>query len=98
MINKKFNGEMICKSLNIKWIGEFHFELNKRIGKGILTENGKEYFVEYTTEGKERQKKRTFEGTRLKLIGDRSFNNFIFFFIYNFFFFFLVMLEKQPSK
>ena len=42
-----------------------------KCGDAILTENGKEYFVEYGTNGKEiiEKRKRTFEGVRLMIVG-----------------------------
>ena len=62
---------MICHKKKEIWKGGFDFKKNKRKGKGIVTENGKEYFVEYDENGKQFSKKRTFEGIRLMIIGNK---------------------------
>jgi hypothetical protein len=60
----------------IMWTGEYNFVQNIKLGKGILVENGKEYYVEYDQSGNEiGSRKRTFEGVRLMIIGNRQ--NFI---------------------
>ena len=65
--------EMNCKNLKINWKGDYIFKQNRRIGKGILVENGKEYFVENNLKGNEISRSRTFEGIRLMIIGNRFF-------------------------
>ena len=56
----------------------------RRHGKGVLTVNQREYFVEYNEKGKEiGVRKRTFEGIRI-MIGFSYFFNFIFY-LFNFF-------------
>lgn len=64
---------MVCLKIEEKWVGNFSLLKKIYIGKGILTENKKEFFVEYDDEGNEIQdtKKRTFEGIRLMIIGNR---------------------------
>lgn len=54
-----------------KYVGNFDFKNNMRVGKGVVTELGKEFFVEYGSDGKEKSRKRTFEGVRLMIIGNR---------------------------
>ena len=69
----KGNTKMSCERLKEVWKGEFDFKESRRIGKGVLTENGKEYFVEYFIGCFEEEisRKRTFEGIRLMIIGNR---------------------------
>ena len=63
---------MKSKELKEQFVGVFDFNTGeKKSGKGIVTENGKEYFVEYDENGKEFSKKRTFEGIRLMIIGNK---------------------------
>ena len=61
---------MKCDAKNEKYIG--YFVNNKRMGKGILTVKGKEFFVEYDEKGEVGEKKRTFEGIRI-MIGRQIF-------------------------
>lgn len=56
---------MECDYKKEKYIG--NFVNSKRMGKGILTVNGKEYFVEYDENGEVGEKKRTFEGIRIMI-------------------------------
>ena len=63
---------MKCKKLNEHFFGVFDFKNNKRgRGKGFINQEGKEYFVEYNEKGKEYSRKRTFEGIRLMIIGNK---------------------------
>ena len=64
---------MKCNELKEQFFGIFDFIACKRVGKAILTKRGKEYFVEYQINGEEvkNSKKRTFEGIRLMIIGNR---------------------------
>ena len=55
------------------WKGGYSFTDHFRIGRGILVENGKEYFVENNLKGNEISRSRTFEGIRLMIIGNRFF-------------------------
>ena len=64
---------MNCHELKEHWRGEFDFISKRRVGKGILFEKGKEYFVDYNLKGEIFSKKRTFEGIRLMIIGNRHF-------------------------
>ena len=47
------------------------FNKGKRVG-GIIVENGREYFVEYSENGDELKRKRTFEGIRLMIVGNKD--------------------------
>ena len=64
---------MNCEALKKSWNGQYDFNKQIRIGKGVLVEEGKEYFVEYEPNGEEKKnsKRRTFEGIRLMIIGNR---------------------------
>jgi hypothetical protein len=65
---------MKCKELKEEFVGIFDFEKEKKgKGKGTINEKGKEYFVEYDENGEELKnlRKRTFEGIRLMIIGNR---------------------------
>ena len=66
------NFSMKCKILSEQFTGIFDFvKGNKKEGKGIINARGKEYFVEYNEKGKEYSRKRTFEGIRLMIIGNK---------------------------
>jgi hypothetical protein len=80
---------MKCKELKEEFVGIFDFEKEKKgKGKGTINEKGKEYFVEYDENGEELKilRKRTFEGIRLMIIGNRLY------FIYFLFLFFLFII------
>lgn len=64
---------MTCSSLKESYTGKF--SNLKRLGKGILTENEREFFVCYDEKGNEisSQRKRTFESVRIMI----SKNNFL---------------------
>ena len=64
---------MKCKNKDEIWKGVYDFKNEIRKGYGILTENRKEFAVEYDNNGKENKekRKRTFEGVRLMIIGNR---------------------------
>ena len=64
------------KNKDSKFVGLFNFH-QKRIEKGIISDKGKEYFTEFDYVKKEMLRKRTFEGIRLMIIGNRyfKFNN-----------------------
>ena len=70
-MSKEYN--LFCDVLEESWKGEVDFVAKKRLGKGILTIKGKEYFVEHNSKGDEISRKRTFEGIRLMIIGNRFF-------------------------
>ena len=64
---------MECKELNEQFVGIFDFTKKEKIsGKEVIHEQGKEYFVEYNSNGKVKEtlRKRTFEGIRLMIIGN----------------------------
>jgi hypothetical protein len=81
---------MNCKLTNEQYTGVYNFLEDKREGKAIVVEHGKEFFVEYDEKGKEIQdlRKRTFEGIRLMIVGNR-FLFFNFFLKKKFFIYFL---------
>ena len=58
---------MICYEHQVSFKG--YLKNQKRIGKGILTEMGKEYYVQYKKSGEEliNERKRTFEGIRIMI-------------------------------
>jgi hypothetical protein len=64
---------MKCEVLNEQFVGIFDFIKREKIsGVEVIHEHGKEFFVEYNSNGvvKETSKKRTFEGIRLMIIGN----------------------------
>ena len=63
--------KMKCLKLNETWKGKYSFVEKKRVGKGILVENGKEFLVGYDSFGNEIIRKRSFEGIRLMIIGNK---------------------------
>ena len=73
---------MSCEALKKSWKGQYDFNKQIRIGKGVVVEEGKEYFVEYKPNGEEikNSKRRTFEGIRLMIIGNRLFYFIIIFY------------------
>ena len=73
---------MSCSKLNETYKGKYNFKENKREGKGILIENGKEYFVEFISHLNATSKKRTFEGIRLMIIGNKFYFSIFLFFLF----------------
>eukprot|EP01091_Cochliopodium_minus_P008760 TRINITY_DN2038_c0_g1_i1.p1 TRINITY_DN2038_c0_g1~~TRINITY_DN2038_c0_g1_i1.p1 ORF type:complete len:1330 (-),score=374.41 TRINITY_DN2038_c0_g1_i1:37-3537(-) len=65
------DGRIIMESLdkNIHFKG--YLKNQNRFGKGVLTEYGKEYYVQYDENGEEliNERKRTFEGIRIMIVG-----------------------------
>ena len=80
-INEKVSDKqfsMKCKELQKQYVGTFDFIFcKKRNGEGIINKNGKEYLVKYDFDGKKSSRKRTFEGIRLMIIGNRYLYNFV---------------------
>ena len=65
---------MKCKELKEEFFGFFDFQNEQKgEGKGVINDHGKEYNVEYDPNGNEMSRKRTFEGVRLMIIGNRLF-------------------------
>ena len=65
---------MKCKESKEQFTGIYNFVSQiKGEGKGVINEEGKEYFVDYNEEGTEIKgsRNRTFEGIRLMIIGNR---------------------------
>ena len=61
------------KSKRKEWMGSFDFKENRRVGNGVLIDNGIEYFVKYDNNGKEISRKGIYDGIRLMIIGNRFF-------------------------
>ena len=73
------------KSKYSQFVGIFDFNKEeRRKGLGIINDYGKEYLVEYDENGKEitEKRRRTFEGVRLMIIGNRFLLLLYYFFIF----------------